>query len=255
MTWTTLGLRAADERDLTAWKRFDSSATLAVNYATPPSTPDEPHVDSPVAECGLSDSPPVIGSLTPTLAATPRSPDAGASLATQFRVFDESANPAGLVLERTTMPGSSGMTARVTVPSGVLVESGQYSFTARTIYHVVAGTTLRSPWTDGCYFAVDTVAPERPLVTSNVYSECSDTCLAGPPSGEFTFSSPMSDDVISYVYTLSGDAPVTVHPAVPGGDVTISVAPGAGLPTLSVNAKDAAGNTSGTVNFTFRVSG
>jgi hypothetical protein len=170
-------------------------------------------------------------------------------------VWDESIQPASLALERTTMASSSGVTAQVTVPSKVLSESGHYSFTARTIYRPAAGTKLRSPWTEGCHFTVDTVAPTAPLVTSTEYSECSDTCVAGPASGEFTFSSPLTADVVSYVYTLSGEAPVTVHPAVPGGDVTISLTPGAGIRTLSVNARDAASNTSVTVNFTFRVSG
>jgi hypothetical protein len=257
MTWTTLGLRAADETDPKAWKRFQADATLAVTYVTPPAAPVDLRFVDPVTSCGAIDGPAAISELTPRLGATPESPDrgGGAQLSVRFEIADLTADPVSAIWTAKSIGVTSGTPVSATVPSSVLIDAGEYVARARTVYRIDGDSSLRSPWTEGCYFTVDTVAPKTPLVTSTDYSECSDTCLAGPPSGEFTFSSQMTDDVVSYVYSLAGQPLVTVAPAVPGGDVTISVTPGSGIRSLSVNAKDAAGNTSGTATFTFRVSG
>lgn len=100
-----------------------------------------------------------------------------------------------------------------------------------------------------------------PTVTSTAYPECAgaddpDTCTAsggvGAP-GDFTLTAG-SPDVVTYTYTLNGGAPVTKSFSSPTASTVVTIAPNAlGVNTLTVQTANAAGETSASVTYVFRV--
>jgi hypothetical protein len=71
----TLGLRAIDEGTTNQWKRFNASTpALAIDYNTPPNTPDQLTVDGKACASGANR--PFVATATPTLRARATDPDA-----------------------------------------------------------------------------------------------------------------------------------------------------------------------------------
>ncbi|QOV35927.1 laminin G domain-containing protein [Streptomyces ferrugineus] len=251
----TLMIKAHDESDTSAWKRFKNDAVLAVDFV---GLPDKPSgvglVAGNSAVCENSESDPAIVS-EPRLTATAQTKPGGEKDA-QLRVYFDVDNkksdgtwadtPAGNGDLRPST-GYVGDNTELNLLWSTLTEGTLYRYRAwvRSYYNdgnsYVAGPSNAST-TGWCYFKVDLSAPKAPKITTGTpYKECTpnDCQAGGGPGVKGTFSfSPYTGDsnVVSYQYGLSG---MSTWPTVSGATANVSVTPqDAGTHTLWVRAKD-----------------
>lgn len=268
---TTLGLRASDS-DPIAWKQFASPAdhkpTLSVTFVSKPSTPTGLKLSDPKLACGASSSVAVnIRTLTPTLSANVQSADGSQStLRPNFELYQydpDVADPkvASGSPSAWTTAGKAG-----TWKTPTLKDGQTYWLRARTEYHYSFNGTsasMYSGWskTGACAFHIDTKKPDAPVLSSKDYPGCDtsddpDQCTAydgvGAP-GAFTVTT-SAKDVVKLTYTLNYGKQSTK--TVPAGTTTttLSLAPDErGLNQLTVTAWDAAGNSSASATYYFKV--
>ncbi|MEV2197558.1 LamG-like jellyroll fold domain-containing protein [Streptomyces phaeochromogenes] len=262
----TLMLRAKDEGEPRAWKRFDSNAELKVWYVHKPGVPTSvgaiPGTGN-TAVCRPASNPLTVTVITPTVQARVQTlvqPGAGeerGSLQAEF------------VMQRSSTDTTSGTWSQVWSdykpdsgwhPDGTLEETtttnradgGLYRFRARTQSHwSYSGKSgdLFSPYSSWCYLRIDSTAPKVPTVTSGgPYTECltNDCAAGGNPGipGTFTFKPNTADgDVKAYrwrLLTSDADATRQTNAATTNAPVTVKdVTPGlSGTQTLSVEASD-----------------
>ncbi|WP_189843722.1 LamG domain-containing protein [Streptomyces umbrinus] len=262
----TLMLRAKDEGEPRAWKRFDSNAELKVWYVHRPGVPTSVGAipgTGDTAVCRPSSDPLTVTVDTPTVQARvqtkvqPSSGEEKGSLQAEF------------VMQRSSTDTTSGTWAQVWSDykpdegwhtDGTLektatdkrADGGLYRFRARTqshwSYNGKSGD-LFSPYSSWCYLRIDSTAPKMPTITSGgPYTEClTDDCAPhGGPGvpGSFTFRPNAADtDVKAYRWrflTSSADATKTVNASTTNAPVTVNdVKPGlSGTQTLSVEASD-----------------
>ncbi|MGW4289991.1 LamG domain-containing protein [Streptomyces sp. NPDC004673] len=223
----TLEIRAHDESDTAAWKRFKNDAVLAVDFVGLPDTPTGVglNVDSKPA-CKTSSGDPLVQSdPTPQLMATAQTKPGGESGA-QLRVYfdvdrrdgttwvDSPATNGDL---RPSAPAYTGDGSKVTIDWPALTEGALYRYRAwvRSYYNggasSLAGPSSESA-TGWCYFKVDPTAPKAPQVTiGSPYTECTtNDCVAkgGPgESGTFTFTAAPGDrQNVAYEYSVNSGA-------------------------------------------------
>ncbi|MFE5028554.1 LamG-like jellyroll fold domain-containing protein [Streptomyces sp. NPDC056656] len=263
----TFMLKAKDESDVTAWKRFDDNAELSVEYVYQPGTPTRYGVwagnmggDPDDVQCATSATAPgVVSRLDPY-----------AQAAVQTKVEYGAGNSEGLLQAEWEIQRSSTDTASGTwtkawgdymPPSGwdpdgtvesqqttTLVKGGLYRIHARTQSHwSYNGNSgdLFSSYTPWCYFKVDPDRPQAPTVTAaSVYSQCTtEACVgAGGPGvkGTFQFAPNSADtDVTKYEWRLPG---LSGTRTATGSTATVEVTPQlAGSQVLEVRGYDAAG--------------
>ncbi|AWW42153.1 hypothetical protein DN051_40425 [Streptomyces cadmiisoli] len=256
----TLMLKAKDESDPIAWKRFDDDAVIVVTYVGEPSVPTDYGLDSGTTEiCSKSASAPTIWTdPTPSLAATPQTASGGQSGASLRVYFDlDVQNSADGTWSDAKEP-SSGSEAPTSgyVGDGVaqsklwdaeLADSRQYRYRAVTRSYYNGGQDkLTSGWTPFCYFTVDSSVPNPPTITfTSVYSACipGSCTFAGKPNepGTVRFGPASGDVNAAYRYKLSTDS--TWRPWRTGATVTETITPiDSGTITLTVQAKDAVGH-------------
>jgi len=262
----TLMLRAKDEGEPRAWKRFDSNAELKVWYVHRPGVPTSVGAipgTGDTAVCRPSSDPLTVTVDTPTVQARvqtkvqPSSGEEKGSLQAEF------------VMQRSSTDTTSGTWAQVWSDykpdsgwhtDGTLektatdkrADGGLYRFRARTQSHWSydkKSGDLFSPYSSWCYLRIDSTAPKVPTITSGgPYTEClTDDCAPhGGPGvpGSFTFRPNAADtDVKAYRWrflTSSADATKTVNASTTNAPVTVTdVKPGlSGTQTLSVEASD-----------------
>ncbi|MBD0837699.1 LamG domain-containing protein [Streptomyces sp. TRM68416] len=255
----TLMIKAHDETDTAAWKRFRNDATLAVDFVGLPDKPSGIGLNvggKPVCESSSS-NPQVLSSPTPTLMATARTKPGGEKDA-QLRVYFDidrrggdgtwSDAPAGNGDLRPST-GYVGDDAKVSMVWSTLTEGTLYRYRAwvRSYYNkgadYLAGPSNAST-TGWCYFKVDPTRPKAPVITfDGPYSECTtnDCAAKGGPGveGSFTFSPAAGDAATNtaYQYKLSsGDA---WSPPVHGSTVSVHTTPeDSGTHRLYVRARD-----------------
>ncbi|MET8026529.1 LamG domain-containing protein [Streptomyces avermitilis] len=262
----TLMLRAKDDTEPRAWKRFDNNAELKVWYVHKPGVPTSvgaiPGTGS-TALCRPSSGPLTVTVDTPTVQAhvqtlvNPREGEEEGSLQAEF------------VMQRSSTDTTSGTWSQVwsdyMPPSGwhpdgtpekatttKRADGGLYRFRARTqshwSYNGKSGD-LFSPYSSWCYLRIDSTAPKVPTITSSgPYTACvtNDCAANGSPGvpGTFTFGPNAADkDVKAYRWRfLSSDADATTrgNAATTNAPVTDkNVRPGLpGTQTLSVEASD-----------------
>lgn len=278
MSRLTLMLRAHDETDPRAWKRFDDNAELQVNFAYKPGTPTDVGLipgDGTTAYCKTSAADPLI--------VTRKDPMVQARV--QTKVEAHKADEEGsLQAEFTVERGDDSAWHHVWSgyrpdqgwdPDGTLekmrtaerAEGGLYRYKARTQSHWTYGSasgdlfSAYSPW---CYFKIDSTAPKSPQISptpgpSGRYTECTtDACQGngGPGlSGGFTFKpNPADTDITGYEWrllttTAKGTKQVT------GSTAKVNVTPSlAGTQVLSVRAKDVRSRWGAYSEFSFKVS-
>ncbi|MEU7510957.1 DNRLRE domain-containing protein [Streptomyces sp. NPDC042898] len=235
----TLGIRATDETDEFAWKKFNSgNATsgtpyLSVTYNTRPGAAAPL---SPLTGAATNDT-------TPTLSAKAVDAD-GNTVRLTFEVW-ASAGAAALQ-SGTSAYVASG--AAATWTPGTALAPGSYKWRAA----VYDGQDWNGNWSAWQTFTVDTTKPGAPFVSSTDYPQDGLWHGSGGTPGRFTFA-PASGttDLAGYVYSLDGAASVTVAAT---GSTTVSVTPAAdGHRTLRVQTKDKAGNVSTAVLYDFLV--
>ncbi|MFE1755387.1 LamG-like jellyroll fold domain-containing protein [Streptomyces anandii] len=255
----TLEVRAHDESDASAWKRFRNDAVLAVDFVGLPDKPTKIGLKgggtstTPVCERSVSD-PAIVSDPEPTLQATAQTASGGEKDA-QLRVYFDldiqngdgswSDAPAGNGSLRPST-GYIGDNSVVTLKWSKLTDTKLYRYHAWTWSYYNGGSDyLSSAASDGyCYFRIDSSAPKVPKVTIGApYSECSPNACApggGPGvSATFTFAPNAADtNVVSYDYKLST---ASTWSSASGRTATV-VPQRSGTYTLQVRGRDNVGS-------------
>ncbi|MFH8627426.1 LamG domain-containing protein [Streptomyces vietnamensis] len=269
----TLMLKAKDETDTIAWKRFNNDGTLVATYMSKPAVPAEYGTKSSSAPvCSKNaEAPATVSSATPSLLATPRAAaggESGAMLRVYYDLdyklsdgtwYDAPPPTTGSVEPTSGHVAYSALLkdfpSQTKVWNVALKEGTLYRYTAYT--HSFASTSytdpLSSSGTPWCYFKVDTTAPKPPLVTFQTpYSECKTggTCTAGgSPSTpvSVTFSPQSGESIKEYQYKLSTYPDWTTWYPATSGKYTAKITPGkSGTFVLSVRGRDVLNRTGDT---------
>jgi hypothetical protein len=274
----TLMLRAKDEGDPRAWKRFDDNAELQVIFAYKPGVPTDVGIipgDGTTAYCKKSSSDPLI--------VTRKDPIAQARVQTQVE-SNKGAEEGSLQAEYVVERGDDAAWHQVWTghmpdtgwhPDGTLeklrmserADGGLYRYKARTQSHwSYAGKAgdLFSSYSSWCYFKIDSSAPKAPRITAgSPYTQCTANLCEGQGGpgvpGSFTFQPNTADiktngttDVTAYEWKLlstpakpvAGSLKVTVSSVTP---------PLSGTQVLSVRAKDVYNRWGAYQEFVFKV--
>lgn len=272
----TLMLRAHDETEPRAWKRFDDNAELQVIYAYKPGVPTNVGIipgTGTTAYCKTSSADPLI--------VTMESPIVQARVQTQVGSTSGALLQAEFIVERGDdapwrrvwsghMP-STGWDPDNTLErmaTAKLVDGGLYRLKARTQSHWTFNTVPDDLWSaynsSWCYFKMDSAAPKAPRITSvSPYTLCATVCEGkGGPGvpGTFVFEPNTADikdgktDITAYEWDLLYTAP---KPVSTGGSLKTTVdsvtPPLAGTEVLSVRAKDVYNRWGPPQEFTFKV--
>lgn len=256
----TLEIRAHDESDTSAWKRFKNDAVLEVDFVGLPAKPTGIGLvtgSGTVCETAESD-PAVVSDPTPALTATAQTASGGEKDA-QLRVyFDLDHKNSDSTWSDTTagngdLSPSSGYVGdgvKLTKSWSTLTEGKLYRYRAWVrSYYNSGGSYLSGPsnasTTGWCYFKVDPTAPKAPKITvGSPYSTCTDTaCPAGGGPGQkgtFTFGPASGDSNVAYQYKLSTAAAWST--AINGSTVSKDITPDrSGTYSVYVRAKDSVG--------------
>ncbi|MFD5620939.1 LamG-like jellyroll fold domain-containing protein [Streptomyces yangpuensis] len=263
----TLGLKAENESDGYAWKRFNSNASIQVTYNLPPrQAPMSDLSMSPGSACSTT---PVVITKHPQVTAKVSDPD-GEALGVQFAVSWDNGDGTGMSGKwystgalGTAPPANtfkaSGSPFSVTLPSSVPKN--------KTINWAVRGWDGAEwgPWSyDGtptaCYFQIDTTAPVGPVTVSPDYPGSTDAQapLAWTDGvgkyGSFTFDT-TSTDAVKYQYGLDQQPSATRQVTTTGGapQTVKLLMEKEGPHFISVKALDSAGNASETTTYYFNV--
>ncbi|KOU40674.1 hypothetical protein ADK54_21500 [Streptomyces sp. WM6378] len=271
----TLGLKATDESDGDAWKRFSDDAALQVFYNLPPRQPAMKDLSmQPGSACTTSSKP--IRSM-PELTAIVTDPDEGERIGVQFAAAWVGAD--GVFKRRWFSTGGEGiapapstfkLTGSPNKASSALLAMSRPEAVPQ---NQLVGWEVRGwdgaewgPWSsDGdtptdCYFRIDTTAPSGPVISSTAIPGSSDSQATLPPTdgvgryANFTFAS-SSTDVVKYQYGINQDPSAANEVATTGGaarSVNLLVDE-QGLRWVSARALDAAGNASQNNTFYFVV--
>ncbi|MDX3314185.1 LamG domain-containing protein [Streptomyces sp. ME08-AFT2] len=258
----TLMLRAKDESDPRAWKRFNQNAELQIQYVPKPGVPTQAGVipgDGTLAYCEAESKPTIV---------TRADPMVQAAVQTQVQPASgeyQGALRAYLTVEKKGSDGTWAASWSVTSPStGYHVDNtlekvrispredgNLYRMRALTQSHwTYAGVTssMSSAYSSWCYFKMDTTAPKPPQITlepgnpyaCTVTATCDGTGGPGVP-GKFKLAANANDkDIQGYRWYLQD--PNTVKETDPAQTVpttVVEVAPtrGGNL-TLVVEARD-----------------
>ncbi|MEV5783758.1 LamG-like jellyroll fold domain-containing protein [Streptomyces sp. NPDC052287] len=256
----TLMLKAKDESDPIAWKRFDDDAVIDVTYVGKPAVPTEYGLETGTNQiCSKSASAPTTWSdPTPNLAATPQT-DAGGEASASLRVYfdldvkntdgtwSDAKEPATGSESPTSGFVGDGHDLNKTWDA-TLADGKQYRYRAWTrSYYNSGDSILGGAATPFCYFTIDSSAPKPPSITfTSTYTECvpGDCAPKGAPGkpGTVTFGPASGDTNAAYAYKLSTDS--AWRPWKTGATVTETLTPvDSGTITLEVMAKDSVGRT------------
>ncbi|MDX2528249.1 LamG-like jellyroll fold domain-containing protein [Streptomyces europaeiscabiei] len=254
----TLEIRAHDESDTSAWKRFKNDAVLAVQFVGVPAPPTGPGLVTgagTVCETDASD-PAIVSDPTPTLTGvvqTKAGGEGGASLRAHFYVQKKGSDGSWSLITEPVRPSSGyvGDGVKVSVSSPVTLSDGSYYrmavfsrsyYNSGSSYLQSSSTVTTKGW---CYFKVDPTAPKAPEITvGSPYSACTDTaCPAGGGPGQkatFTFAPATGDSNVAYQYKLSTAAAWST--AINGSTVSKDITPDrSGTYSVYVRAKDSVG--------------
>ncbi|WND39108.1 LamG domain-containing protein [Streptomyces sp. BB1-1-1] len=271
----TLMLRAKDESDPEAWKRFDDNAELKVNYAYKPGVPTGVGVipgDGTTAYCNKSSSDPLI-----VTRVDPMVQAAVQTLVEHHAGDEEGSLQAEFVVERGDdaawhqvwtgyRPGTGwdpdGTVERMRTSNRA--DGGLYRLKSRTQSHwSYSGKSgdLFSSYSSWCYFKIDSTAPKAPVITTgSPYTQCTATLCDGKGGpgvpGSFTFKpNALDKDIAGYRWRLLTTSAKETR-TVTGSTVTVpNVTPSlAGTQVLSVEARDVRNRWGTPAEFSFKVS-
>lgn len=216
----TLELRAENESDTSAWKRFRNDAALTVDYISNPATPTAQSIDDTPCEKSIGDATTIADS-TPELRATTeveRGGEAEARLRVAFLI--ERQDGANWVKVNSgpfiDSPGNSYYGANASVRAEpelmpTLQDGKTYRMLTWTRSFAANAAAAGSSYVT-CYFKLDSSAPKKPRIsTGGLYDECtSSSCTAGGKPGlpgKFTFRPAVGEDtkVVKYKYRLDDE--------------------------------------------------
>ncbi|MEU0114781.1 LamG domain-containing protein [Streptomyces bobili] len=250
----TLEVKAHDETDTSAWKRFKNDAVLAVKYVGLPDTPTEVGVVAGSAYVCATNSavPNVVSDPTPLVQGKPRTASGGspgANLRIRWRTekYDGSAWSLAHTDVDSPTSGYVGNLVKQSRSLPTLQEGVLYRLKALTLSYYEDGTNrLNSGYGTTCYFKVDPTAPKAPQVAfGDTYTECvTNDCVARGGPGEpdtFTFTPAVSDtNIVAYQYKLAEGAAWSGDQK--GPTASVEVTPDhAGTQRMYVRAKDTVG--------------
>jgi hypothetical protein len=271
---TTFGMKASDESDSDAWKRFCGNAVLSVHYNHVPTQPKMSELSmSPGGACVYGANRPTVNT-PPTLYMTLRDVDHNPSAGRTEQLHGEvqvSWTPTGsttaVTRTYTTSTKASGSPFQITLPADI-PQNIPINWAVRA-----SDGTNWGPWSwDGdtptnCQFVFDKTKPPAPDIDSPEYlpldaTETTAACVEDPDEhgsagtyGTFTFDV-AGTDAVKYEYGFNTDpSPNNVlTPAAAGGPVSIQWLPdGDGPRWVSVRAIDKANNPSAIAKCYFTV--
>ncbi|MFJ9526321.1 LamG-like jellyroll fold domain-containing protein [Streptomyces cyaneofuscatus] len=247
----TLMLKAHDETDTSAWKRFKNDAVLVVKYVGLPALPKSTGFPSGTGVVCSTDSgdPSTIGDPEPVVTGKPMAASGGTSQANlRIRWRTEKLSGATWSVAHTDVDGptsgyvGSGAVQNRRLPK--LTEGVLYRLKALTMSYDEAGANrLNTGYTTPCYFKVDRSRPLAPVVTpasGSPYTLCGTVCLPGGgpgTKGRFTFAPAAGDTNVAYQYRQSNSVPWSGE--IKGSTVGVDIVPQeSGTYQLQVRAKD-----------------
>jgi hypothetical protein len=230
-----LGMRAADESDQNAWKRFRYNVELSITYNFAP-TVVRPRTEDPVTSCVTSaTNDPVIGDSQPRLIVGVTDPDAwdGDQAMVEFEVR-RAVDEAPYRKLKTAGYSNTGTDVRF-MPSGemqALDSNVTYAWRARAW-----DGNAHSAWSTECYFQVDLTKPPAPTITAV-------TPAPYAPGSPVTFKiASTSGDVIGFRYAFDTFSPGST--VIPKASGTLTATPNhIGPWYVRAWSVDAAGNPS-----------
>ncbi|GHF76293.1 hypothetical protein GCM10018790_62790 [Kitasatospora xanthocidica] len=259
----TFGLKAQNEGDTLAWKRFTDDAYLQVYYNLRPN--QIPMSDMTMSPGSVCQYPGIKINKMPQVTTRASDPD-GEAIGVQFAVGwddgtglrrrwwstgSEDAAPGGNTFK------ASGSIFSWPLPTS-LPQNVQLDWEARAWDGAQWGPWSADGDPTGCYFTVDTSAPDGPAITSDAYPGSKDATATLPwtdgvgRNGLFTLKS-AATDVVRYQWALDGSAPTDVATS-NGAAQTVRVQPQtAGVHMFSAKAIDGAGNASQSEAYYFNV--
>ncbi|MFE6056302.1 LamG-like jellyroll fold domain-containing protein [Kitasatospora sp. NPDC056446] len=265
--WSTItfGLKAQNEGDTLAWKRFTDDAYLQVNYNLRPN--QIPMSDMTMSPGSVCQYPGIRINRMPQVTTRATDPD-GEAIGVQFAVGwddgtglrrrwwstgSEDAAPGGNTFK------ASGSIFSWPLPTS-LPQNLQLDWEARAWDGAQWGPWSADGDPTGCYFIVDTSAPDGPAITSDAYPGSKDATAALPwtdgvgRNGLFTFKS-AATDVVKYQWGLDTSPSAANEVATSGGaGQSVRVQPQtAGVHFISARAVDGAGNASQPETYYFNV--
>ncbi|WP_143193835.1 LamG-like jellyroll fold domain-containing protein [Micromonospora sp. CB01531] len=234
-------LRGTSETNHLSWKRFDSAEgthppLVSITYNSTPGTPSALAVAPCYTLCGAGAR---TSAVRPTLSAKLADADAGQTLQAEFEVRNKATQAAVATsgLRSGSPAWTNGSTASWQVPVD-LVNDTAYEWRVRAKDPYVYGA-----WTGWSTLTVDTVKPGVPFVSATIYlndgqphggAEAPDTFTFTPASG--------TNDLAAFVYKFDYESSATTVAAT--GATSVTLRPRDGHRTLTVQAKDSAGNLS-----------
>jgi hypothetical protein len=196
-----LGLRAANETDELAWKRFQYNATLSVTYNYPP-TAYNPRTEYPVTACVTTQAnAPYISDPTPVPVISINDPDAGVEgekAMAEFevrRVVDEAPHWKYKSAWLPARPETAFKPPQASIEA--LSENMTYAWRARAFDGV-----SYSAWTTPCLFAIDRSRPVAPTIsvdTPGPYTLNKALTVRFGPNG--------ATDLAGYKFSVNDDVP------------------------------------------------
>ncbi|MCX5409836.1 LamG domain protein jellyroll fold domain protein [Streptomyces sp. NBC_00335] len=249
----TLELRAQNEYDTSAWKRFRNDAALSVDYISNPAAPTGQTIDGTPCEKNFAEAT-TISRTDPDLRATAKvypGGEAEARLRVAFLIERQEGSNwvkvnSGPFIDS---PSNSFYGANASVRAEpelmpTLQDGKTYRMLTWTRSFAAGAATAGSDYVT-CYFKVDASAPGLPRISfGGPYTECTSTSCtaAGRPGvpGKFTFRPAVGEDssVVQYMYKMDGDTKWNYVPATASS--SIGIAPDhAGLNNLYVRGVDA----------------
>ncbi|MFF7249419.1 DNRLRE domain-containing protein [Embleya sp. NPDC008237] len=246
-----MGIRATNEADTYAWKRFYSGNAAAsqipkieVTYNYRPRTGTDLQAGPPFFSYNGEY---VVNTLTPTLRDTFVDADNDQVDGT-FQIFDAATNTqVGDVVVSPYAP--SGQPVSAVVPAGVLQNGKTYKFRSSPY----DGTHYNDGWSAWKTFTVDTSAPSAPGAISSADYPSNAWVKGIGQTGTFTVPPPTADHHW-LEWTLDGATWTKVPTNGANTPVALQITPTkGGTQTLQVRAVDKADNKSEPVSYTFHV--
>lgn len=243
-----VGLRAQDETDRYAWKKFYSAETEAppvvwAVYNAPPTAPTALGFQpTGVVHSGVR----YLPTTTPRLTATVSDPEE-----TKVTAVFEVLQGQTVVASGSASAVPSGSVASWLVPPGVLSSGKAYTF--RVAAKDEPGD--QGLWATSGTFAVDTTKPGAPRIASTTYPSDGTWNGGAGVAGTFTLTPVTADGtLVSYRWGLDKDPETTVAASSTSGPTSLSITPPTnGVHVLHVQAVDRAGNVSAVAKYAFNV--
>ncbi|EYT83043.1 hypothetical protein CF54_09705 [Streptomyces sp. Tu 6176] len=260
----TLGMRAANESDVYAWKKFDAhSAVLSTDYNTVPSPPTGLYTSPDTGKnCGTTTPYTVIGNTDITLGGKFTDSDGGVIKA-HFILWPTGHGGAKNEVN-STVSTTSGTVSRLVVPkaklAGLLKDAGVTGTGTFTWYARAEDATASSAFSAQCHFQFDGTRPSQPpTVTSVQFPDGTDGWPENTSpvrtEGTFTLGNGGVSDVAKYEYWTDWDPTIrTATPAAPGGSKDVKFTPvSAGPHLLYARSIDRGNNASDRTAYLFYV--